>query len=51
MDTQITDKTSYVSELAVPTREGHDARVLARLGKKSVLEVCICNQNDILRAN
>ncbi len=40
MDAQTTEKSPHVSELAGPTREGHDARVLARLGKRSVLEVC-----------
>ncbi len=50
MDAQTTEKTSYVSELTVHTREGHDARVLARLGKRSVLEVRICDQNAVLRA-
>lgn len=34
------DKSPHHTELEAPTKDGRDAQVLARLGKKSVLEVC-----------
>lgn len=36
---QFMDKTPHHSEVEAPTKAQHDAAVLARLGKKSVLEV------------